>query len=245
MNCMDDEPQPWPMRNKMNWDEPGTPPTTTRIVCMSDLHTSFKKLVDIPEGDILLIAGDLTCQGREYELIAFNEWLDFIDMDHENGGFKHKVVIPGNHDLFFEENWECAEALVPAADVILDGELYDADGINIYGEPRQPEFFDWAFNVPRDKMKERVWDKIPEDKPIDILLTHGPPWGVRDYTIRGAYAGCRAQREWILKNQPRLVVCGHIHYGYGLGMLGNTLVVNAATCAESYKPVNPPIVVDI
>lgn len=234
-----------PAIQQKTWDEPDTPPKTTRVVCMSDLHTNTKKMMEVPEGDILLIAGDLTCQGDLWELTRINDWLDLVDIDHKNGGFKHKVIIPGNHDLTFETDWDLAAAHMVAADAILDGEFYDADGITIYGEPRQPEFFDWAFNVPRDKMKERVWDKIPTNKKIDVLLTHGPPWGICDYTLRGAHVGCKAQREWILEHQPRLVVCGHIHYAYGLGMLGNTLIVNAATCAENYKPTNPPIVVDI
>ncbi|MHA2067516.1 MAG: metallophosphoesterase family protein, partial [Candidatus Thorarchaeota archaeon] len=57
--------------------------------------------------------------------------------------------------------------------------------------------------------------------------------------------GCEAQRRWIEENQPKLVVCGHIHGGYGLGLIGNTLVVNASICNEKYQPVNRPVVLEI
>ena len=237
---------PMTLMPSLNTDPKGPVPKFYRVVCMSDTHSQYNKISSIPEGDILIISGDLTDNGSDKQLEALNEWLDWIDQEHSNGGFSHKILIPGNHDWGFERNFEKARKLVPAADAILNSNFYyGASPLRIYGEPRQPWFYDWAFNVPRDQMKSRVWDKIPTDHPLDILITHGPPFGVRDYSSRGKHVGCEAQREWILKHQPRLVVCGHIHTGYGIGMLGNTLVVNAATCNEYYKPVQPPIVVDI
>lgn len=212
----------------------GKPPKLVRVVCMSDLHHKYKQLFEIPDGDILLIAGDLTLRGEGHELSAFNDWLG--QQTH-----KHKVIIPGNHDLTFESNWEWAEAHVPEADAILNQTTYEAEGLKIYGEPRQPWFHDWAFNVARPDMK-KVWDKVPED--TDIVLTHGPPWGVGDL-CRNGHVGCVHQREYIIKHEPRLVVCGHIHEGYGLYQLGKTLVANASTCNSKYQLVNPPIVVDM
>lgn len=217
-----------------NEDPKGRPPRNRKIVMMSDIHDMYHMLFEPLEGDILLLAGDLTSKGTKDELYRCNEWL-------KKQKFAHKVVIPGNHDITFETRWPWAESQLTAADAILDQEMYEADGIKIWGEPRQPFFYNWAFNVVRDNMKKTCWDKVPPD--IDILLTHGPPWGVCDYSSRGKHVGCVAQREWILEHQPRMVVCGHIHTGYGMGFLGKTLVVNAATCNEFYKPVQAPQVV--
>jgi len=44
---------------------------------------------------------------------------------------------------------------------------------------------------------------------------------------------------------PRLHVFGHIHDGYGTAFSGPTLMVNASTCDEAYRPVNRPVVVDL
>ena len=41
--------------------------------------------------------------------------------------------------------------------------------------PRQPEFGDWAFNLPRGEKCLEKWDLIPEG--VDVLITHGPPIG--------------------------------------------------------------------
>lgn len=224
------------MGRRRHKDPTGKPPKLKRIVMVSDTHDRYKDLVDMPKGDILVMAGDLTFDGAANELRRLNDWLDEQDYDH-------KVLIPGNHDLTFEARWDWACRKVPAADAILDQEMYDADGIKIWGEPRQPWFYDWAFNVDREEMKERCWDKVPDD--VDILLTHGPPWGVGDFTTRGAHVGCVAQREYILEKKPPLVVCGHIHSGYGIHILGNTTVVNASVCNEKYQAVNPPVVLEM
>jgi len=217
---------------------PGNP--NRKLVLVADTHDRYG-MFPMPEGDILLHAGDFTFRGRPDELSRFNDWLD------AQGSFAHKVIIPGNHDLSFEVDWCGAVGKVPAADAVLNGQLYEALGLKIWGEPRQPEFYNWAFNVSREGMK-KVWEKVPPD--IDILLTHGPPYGVGDMTLPrnfklGEHVGCKYQRQWIEENQPRLVVCGHIHPGYGIYMLGNTLVVNASVCTEAYKPTNPPIVLHI
>ncbi len=207
-----------------------------KIVMISDTHCQAKNIKNMPSGDILLHAGDLTYHGEYSKLLSFSDWLDRQD-------FKHKVIIPGNHDKTFERDWERAAAHVPAADAILNQEMYEAEGLKIWGEPRQPWFHDWAFNVHRPLMKTECWDKVPTD--TDILLTHGPPYGVLDATKRGERVGCKDQLEWIREHQPRLVVCGHIHEGYGLAQIGNTLVVNASICNLRYDPINRPVVLEL
>ena len=45
--------------------------------------------------------------------------------------------------------------------------------------------------------------------------------------------------------QPRLMVCGHIHSGYGGYRLGGTEVVNASIVDDAYRPVNAVVQIDI
>jgi Icc-related predicted phosphoesterase len=202
------------------------------FLCFSDTHERTDDIWVTQKADVLLHAGDFTFKGIPPALQKFNRWLGALD------GFKHKIIIPGNHELSFERDWKSAAAYVPAADAILNGETYEVSGLKIYGEPRQPRFFDWAFNVNREQMCY-VWDRVPTD--TDVLLTHGPPYGVGDLTARGEHVGCKFLREWILEHQPRLVVCGHIHEGYGKYRLGKTVVVNASICNSKYEPTNKPI----
>jgi Icc-related predicted phosphoesterase len=183
-------------------------------------------------------AGDFTNQGKPLEVAKFSHWCEAITNKH---GYKHVIVTPGNHEIIFENDYNFAKSCLTHA-TVLNQEVVEIEGLKFYGEPRTIEFCNWAFNVPLTKMP-KVWERVPTD--IDVLITHGPPAGVLDLTMRGENVGCPHLRDWILEHQPKLVVCGHIHLGYGTAMLGNTRVVNAAICNERYKPVNRPIYVDL
>ena len=67
-----------------------------RIVCISDTHLEHP---DIPDGDVLLHAGDATFQGRPEEIRTFNAW--FAALPH-----RHKVFVAGNHDWGFQKEPE-------------------------------------------------------------------------------------------------------------------------------------------
>lgn len=223
-----------------------------KIVCISDSHSKHRQL-DMPSGDILLCAGDICFADKgdviteEQHVRDFNEWLGGL-------GYKHIVVIAGNHDSILEDKTRANELITNAH--YLDQDLIEIEGLKIYGEPRQPEFFNWAFNVSRKNM-ELVWDLVPDD--VDILLTHGPPHGFGDLTkdlhspMWGPPAlvrvGCKHQRclmDSRLKESPfKLVVSGHIHSDYGQYQNGPTRVVNCSVVNERYHVVNKPIVIEL
>lgn len=78
----------------------------------------------------------------------------------------------------------------------------------IFGSPWTPKYVDSAFQYERT---HDIWaNKIPEG--IDILLTHGPPYGHWDGHL---HAGCPYLAYAIEKKSPKLIVFGHIHAGYG------------------------------
>jgi hypothetical protein len=123
------------------------------------------------------------------------------------------------------------------------GENYE-DMIKIWGSPWQPEFCNWAFNLPRngDELKGK-WDMIPVN--TDILVTHGPAWGFVD-TIKGTttHLGCELLTEKIKEVKPKIHVCGHIHSGHGYMFDGYTHFINAAVLGERYSYENKPISVN-
>lgn len=67
---------------------------------------------------------------------------------------------------------------------------------------------------------------------VQVLIAHAPPFGTfLDQLGTGQSVGSHAVREWILKNQPRISLHGHIHEapsvsGQFWDFLGNTLCVN-------------------
>jgi Icc-related predicted phosphoesterase len=205
-----------------------------RVVAISDTH-GLHRALSIPDGDVLVHAGDLTRRGELHELAELNDF--FAALPH-----RHKVVIAGNHDFCLEEQPErCRELL---RDVIyLQDEAVTIAGVRFYGSPWQPWFFDWAFNLPRGPQLHARWLQIPHD--TDVLITHGPPHGIGDRTLAGKHAGCEDLREIVGRVAPRLHLFGHIHEGAGVSTIGRTTFVNASSLDLSYKPVNMPVVLDL
>jgi Icc-related predicted phosphoesterase len=206
-----------------------------KIVAISDTHGYHTKL-KVPDGDILIHTGDVSSQGKEFEIILFLNW--FAEQPH-----KHKVFIAGNHDFYFERTpTSDVNKIIPDNVTYLNDSGVTVEGIRIWGSPIQPWFYDWAFNRQRGMEIKKHWDMIPEN--TDILMTHGPAYGILDATTRGEKVGCRDLREAIERVQPKLFVCGHIHEAYGILDNGQTTFVNASVVNFNYQVVNKPIVFD-
>jgi Icc-related predicted phosphoesterase len=216
-----------------------------RITFISDTHTKHDKVNGfLTGGDILVHAGDLTGRGYITEIENFMKWYDNIN------NYDTKVFIAGNHDFGFENDNEKVKGLLTGYktieylqdDLLMVGEDYDTM-IKIWGTPWQPEFHNWAFNLPRgEKLKEK-WDMIPMN--TDILITHGPPFGKLDYVpYDGVNVGCEELMKRVEEIKPKIHVFGHIHEGYGYVFDGNTHFINAAVLNGRYEYRNKPVTVD-
>ena len=187
------------------------------LVLVSDTHGRHAD-VHVPDGDILVHAGDFTRVGKPAEVIAFDLWL--AGLPH-----RHKVVVAGNHDFLFERDPDLARILLRHATYLQD-DAVTLDGITIYGSPWQPWFHDWAFNVERGPKLAAKWARIPAG--VDVLVTHGPPAGVLDLTKNNERVGCADLRERLRAVKPRLHLFGHIHEAAGVEWDDGTLFVNAS-----------------
>jgi Icc-related predicted phosphoesterase len=200
-----------------------------KIVCVSDTHDLPPR--DVPDGDILIHAGDLTMMGTFQQIVAAGNWLRSLP-------HKHKVVICGNHDWLFEKDQYLARHALGQGITYLQDSTATVAGLKFYGSPWTPRCFDWAFNA--DAEIERYWKRIPED--TDILITHGPPRGVLDMTMRGEAVGCPALLSAVERIKPSVHVFGHIHEFGGRAMAQNgTVFVNAAS---GYRAEHPPVVLE-
>lgn len=202
-----------------------------KIVCISDTHNR-QMLQPVPDGDILIHAGDATVQGTIDEIRNFADW--FLSMPH-----KYKIFVAGNQDWLDFRNPALANSLVKS----LHDELIEIEGMKIYGSSWQPEFHNWAFGLPRGYQLKKVWEKIPDG--IDILVTHSPPKFIKDKNYRGWHVGCEDLYNRVLKIKPKLHVFGHIHEDYGRTKLDDSIFVNASICNKAYVAVKKPIVVNL
>jgi Icc-related predicted phosphoesterase len=213
-----------------------------RITFISDTHNKHNSLTGfLPGGDLLICSGDISGRGSITEIENFMKWFDEID------NYDTKVFIAGNHDFGFENENEKLIGLLTGyknIDYLQDERMDLWDGndeqLVIYGTPWQPEFHNWAFNLPRgEKLKEK-WDKIPVD--VDILITHSPPFGKLDFVkYNNINVGCEELMKRIGKIKPKINVFGHIHEGFGYVFDGNTHFINASVLNERYEFRNRPV----
>lgn len=213
-----------------------------RIVCISDTH-NCNELIEVPDGDILIHAGDSLINGTAQELEAFITW--YSSLPH-----KHKVLIAGNHDWLFQLLPAKAKGMLSPSITYLQDSSIDLMGLKFYGSPWQPRFYDWAFNLNRGPEMAEKWAMIPED--TEILITHGPPHGICDVVetkFGGSHEGCEELRRRVEQlsgnGNLKLHIFGHIHSGHGVQEAFGLKFVNASICDEEYRPSQPPIVIDL
>jgi Icc-related predicted phosphoesterase len=206
-----------------------------KITFISDSHHQHGEL-QLKSGDILVHCGDICNRGTEMEVLRFINWF-------REQPFKYKIFIAGNHDWFLEnlEN-DYLEKILPKDIIYLNDSGICIDGINFWGSPIQPTFFDWAFNRNRGIAINKHWQLIPKN--TDILITHGPPFGVLDQTLDGKNVGCEDLMLKINKIKPRIHAFGHIHEAYGIVEKKGTTFINASVLDIRYNLRNEPIIID-
>lgn len=205
-----------------------------KIVAISDTHKKHRKL-SVPEGDILIHAGDITSKGSLNDLVDFNHWLG--ELPH-----KYKIIVAGNHDFCFQNEPIESQKLITNA-IYLQDQMITLLGLKFYGSPWQPWFFDWAFNLKRGSEIKTKWDLIPKD--TDVLITHGPPMQILDKTVMKKHVGCEELIKKVLEIKPKVHIFGHIHEEYGSIIKENIIFVNASSCTHSYQAINKPIEIEI
>ena len=228
----------------------------TRIVCIADTHLQHE--FELPDGDILVHAGDLTFSGDVPEIAKAAAWLGQL-----RSRYRHMVVIAGNHDWLFQRDPATARLLLEEKNIIyLHDQAAELCGLKFWGTPYTPEFCGWAFNVRRGAALAEVWARIPDD--TQVLVTHGPPlgywddvrrhdvqshygeYGVENDHVRTEHVGCADLRARVQRlRHLRLHIFGHVHRpGLEYDSLG-TRFCNASVINHDYQYRYPPQVIDL
>jgi len=230
-----------------------------RIVCISDTHNQHEALDKrLPEGDLLIHAGDLTGLGKRSEIENVIHWFTKVAPRYNYG----LIFIAGNHDRCFDPKFNKEDQNQKPTwllDILLDLQsnfpnihylentsVEVGEGPNklkIWGSPYSPWFFGdrWAFNAHRGPEIKKYWNMIPVD--TDIVVTHTPIAYKLDYVPRTSeYVGCEDLRYKLDLINPKLHISGHIHESYGYEESVFTKFVNAAICDRNYEPSNDPLV---
>lgn len=204
-----------------------------KILFLSDTHGQHRKLKNLPQADLLIHAGDISKYGEDHEIEDFIKWFSKLD-------FKYKIFIAGNHDFYFEdETVNRIQRMLPENSYYLCNTGVSIAGINFWGSPITPTFFNWAFNKDRGPEINKYWNKIPRS--TDILITHGPPFGILDLTQSGMNVGCQDLLKKVKSIKPKYHLFGHIHEAYGIYQNAHTTFFNGSILNENYTISNAPM----
>jgi len=204
-----------------------------RCVAVADLHGNLPN--NIPECDVLLIAGDIAPDfprmGWDPDLMRMRqvEWLksDYAAWEQQVPA-KHILIVPGNHDWFNG---------LPDG---LRSKLYidegcEIDGVSFWFSPWIAPVGCWNYMASRGERKE-YFKRIPPR--VDVLVVHCPPHKVMDANFAGEHCGCPELRSAIWEKKPRFVVFGHIHEAMQSEavMLGNSVCWNVSVAYRNKQP---------
>lgn len=207
-----------------------------RIVALSDTHERHRKL-SLPDGDVLVFAGDMTVDGTLDSIRRFASWFHDID------GFDHKIVVAGNHDYAFDGNYaEMARDIVSNKNTTyLEDESVTIDGTMFHGSPWTPPFVSNGHQRMRlsETSRERIFDEIPDT--CDVLITHGPPYGRGDKLDERGRIGDEILRQKVDAVDPDIHIFGHVHEQYG--QFGDSSF-NVSVVDERKAVTEEPIVID-
>lgn len=210
----------------------------TRFLILSDTHGVGYQPDQMPlqYADVAIHCGDLTEGSQLAEFRTSIQLLKDINAPL-------KLVIAGNHDFtldipaFRKKVDEARPAIEPnlvkevygdygdvrwilddarAAGIIFLDEgnhqftLENGAKLTVYASPWTPSLGDWGFQyLPTQGHNFEVTEGV------DLVITHGPPKGIMDYTDSKQRAGCSDLFGAIARSRPRLHCFGHIHEGWG------------------------------
>lgn len=228
------------------------------IAALSDQH-GF--LPEIPPCDLVIVAGDV-CPDRIGPCWAFH--YPELQRDWFNQRARpwlaaapgtHKVLTWGNHDWCGEHGGWDADApdvgLTTDLQIVIDQEtrVPTSDGhvLRVWATPWSNQFMRWAFMQPPAALEE-VYARVPSG--IDVLVSHQPPYGYGDETWypdtgRCMHLGSRELLRAIERVRPRLVICGHIHGGFGTYEHDGVAIYNVSVVDEAYRLVRAPTLIRI
>ncbi len=213
-----------------------------KICATSDTHTLHRKIL-VPECDLFIHAGDITDKGELTTIWDFMSWLREIPA-------KHKVFIAGNHDKCFQKDRGLVGSNGIDGIYYLENQGVCLQGISIFGSPWTPYFYDWAFNGTDQEEGDtsygpnldRLYGQIPDG--LDILICHGPMEGVLDFSGDLNRVGSKMLKKHVVRAKPNILICGHVHSGYGYERYGETDCYNVSGLQRDYITPNPITIID-
>jgi hypothetical protein len=183
------------------------------ILAFTDIHGDERKLKKIKlkskKAELLVCMGDITIFENHMRRI----------LKELNSIGKPVLIIHGNHEDDHNMKRECEDF---KNITFLHKKFHEAGGVLFAG------YGGGGFSL-RDREFELFSQKIATERKGRrlILMFHGPPYKNKTDLIYGEHAGNKSYTDFIKKEKPELVLCGHLHENNGKhDRIGKTLIMN-------------------
>jgi Icc-related predicted phosphoesterase len=202
-----------------------------KIAFLVDVHDRFdavpKALQEIGAVDLLIIGGDITTGGTAAEAArAIEDWRPLAP---------RLLALAGNMDS------PAIDACLAELGVALDGSGFEFGELGVFGvsaAPRSP--LQTPYELSDEELERRIQAGFAsvKDCHVKIFCPHAPPQGTACDRLRsGEQVGSVVIRDFVEKEQPDLVLCGHIHESRGVDEIGNSRIVNPGPAAAGHYAV--------
>ncbi len=196
-----------------------------RLFQISDIHGSLdavSKASAKAEGfDAIIVVGDITHFGGIPQAETLLEKL-------ADTGLK-VFFVAGNCDHPSLLTWNPSNPQITNLH-LKKAELGGVELVGLAGGNISP--FNTYIEFTEEQINTMLLKLNPSSKNF-ILISHTPPYGAGDIG-RGQHLGSKAIREFVEKNNPLAVCCGHIHEARSISSIGRTKVVNAGPARDGF-----------
>ncbi len=192
------------------------------LVTLSDLHGKLSVVArmagDLARADVVLLVGDITQFGGEQEVSRIIAQL-------RSRTDALVLGVAGNCDRAGVEDWLAAESMsLHGRHVVHEGVAFLGCGMSLPCPGKTPgETTEEGLADVLARATDHLDVSLPK-----VLVCHQPPKGTKvDAVAAGNHVGSLAVRGFIEREEPVLVVTGHIHEARCVDTLGPTTIVNA------------------
>ncbi|UCE95973.1 MAG: metallophosphoesterase family protein [Candidatus Bathyarchaeota archaeon] len=202
-----------------------------RILATTDFHGHYEVFQKITlkatrdNANVIVISGDVTHFGSKQ---LARELLSSMLSDN----MCPVLFVPGNCDppALAEEKIGTIESIHAKCKRIGDFNFLGVGGSS-------PSPFDTPFELTEKEISDILEEglKTCQVKCRTILVSHSPPKDTLvDVVFNGEHVGSSNVRDFIERERPNLVLCGHIHEAIGTDKIGETVVVNPGPARHEY-----------
>lgn len=199
-----------------------------RIAYLVDVHGHFDAVPQATSRigllDLLIVGGDITTGGTPDDAArAIENWRPLAP---------RLLALAGNMDS------PAIDARLADLGVGLDsrGRVFGDVGVfGVSAAPRTP--LRTPYELDDEELERRIEAAFADvrDCRVKIFCPHAPPRGTACDRLRsGEYVGSAVIRAFVEREQPDLVLCGHIHESRGTDKIGSSRIANPGPASAGH-----------